>query len=163
MTDQKKGWFSRLTEGLSKTTKQLTEQVVATFVETKEPLDEAKLDELEESLIEADLGPAAAARIRERFAELAVEVGQVALRVADGGQLDVGQPRQALRQHPQGHALARAGIAVDQREAALAHLSVLDAPAKALQPGRPSAASPRARRRGRPRTLRQGHASAPAP
>ncbi|MBP8246419.1 MAG: signal recognition particle-docking protein FtsY [Phenylobacterium sp.] len=70
MTDQKKGWFSRLTEGLSKTTKQLTEQVVATFVETKEPLDEAKLDELEESLIEADLGPAAAARIRERFAEL---------------------------------------------------------------------------------------------
>jgi len=70
MTDQKKGWFSRLTEGLSKTTKQLTESVVATFVETKEPLDEAKLDELEEMLIEADLGPAAAGRIRERFAEL---------------------------------------------------------------------------------------------
>ncbi len=70
MTEQKKGWFSRLTEGLSKTTQQLTEQVVATFVETKEPLNEAKLDELEEMLIEADLGPAAAARIRERFAEL---------------------------------------------------------------------------------------------
>jgi fused signal recognition particle receptor len=67
---QKKGWFARLTEGLSKTSKQLTDQVVSTFVDVKEPLDDAKLDELEEMLIEADLGPAAAARIRERFAEL---------------------------------------------------------------------------------------------
>jgi fused signal recognition particle receptor len=74
MTDdapqQKKGWFARLTEGLSKTSKQLTEQVVATFVEVKEPLDQARLDELEEMLIEADLGPAAAARITNRFAAL---------------------------------------------------------------------------------------------
>ncbi|MDQ8029830.1 MAG: signal recognition particle-docking protein FtsY, partial [Brevundimonas sp.] len=33
MTDTpKKGWFSRLTEGLSRSSKQMTEQVVATFV-----------------------------------------------------------------------------------------------------------------------------------
>jgi len=74
MTDasppQKKGWFQRLTAGLTKTTKEFTDQVVQTFVDVKEPLDEARLDELEEMLIEADLGPAAAARIRERFAEL---------------------------------------------------------------------------------------------
>ena len=34
----------------------------------KEPLDQKKLDELEEMLIEADLGPHSAARITERFA-----------------------------------------------------------------------------------------------
>ncbi|HYE41893.1 MAG TPA: signal recognition particle-docking protein FtsY [Caulobacteraceae bacterium] len=72
MTDasppQKKGWFQRLTQGLTKSSQQMTEQVVSTFV--KQPLDQAKLDELEEMLIENDLGPAAAARITERFAEL---------------------------------------------------------------------------------------------
>jgi fused signal recognition particle receptor len=71
MTDDapaKKGWFQRLTDGLSRSSKQMTEQVVATFV--KKPLDQAALDELEEQLIEADLGPAAAASITKRFAEL---------------------------------------------------------------------------------------------
>ena len=71
MTDAngpKKGWFQRLTEGLSRSSQQMTQQVVSTFV--KRPLDEAALDELEEMLIEADLGPAAAARIAERFREL---------------------------------------------------------------------------------------------
>jgi fused signal recognition particle receptor len=65
MTEPKKGWFQRLTDGLSRSSKQMTEQVVATF--TKQPLDQAKLDELEEMLIEADLGPHSAARITERF------------------------------------------------------------------------------------------------
>jgi fused signal recognition particle receptor len=67
-TAPKKGWFQRLTEGLSRSSQQMTEQVVSTFV--KRPLDAAALDELEEQLIEADLGPAAAARIAARFAEL---------------------------------------------------------------------------------------------
>ncbi|HEY9234166.1 MULTISPECIES: signal recognition particle-docking protein FtsY [Phenylobacterium] len=66
MTQPKKGWFQRLADGLSRSSKQMTEQVVSTF--TKQPLDQAKLDELEEMLIEADLGPHSAARITERFA-----------------------------------------------------------------------------------------------
>ncbi|HEY9218244.1 MAG TPA: signal recognition particle-docking protein FtsY [Phenylobacterium sp.] len=67
MTEPKKGWFQRLTTGLQRSSKAMTDQVVGTFV--KAPLDEAKLDELEEMLIEADLGPYSAARIRNRFAE----------------------------------------------------------------------------------------------
>jgi fused signal recognition particle receptor len=67
MTDapKKPGWFQRLTEGLSRSSRQMTEQVVSTFV--KRPLDQAMLDELEEMLLEADLGPRAAARITEAF------------------------------------------------------------------------------------------------
>ena len=67
MTEPKKGWFQRLTAGLSRSSKQMTEQVVSTF--TKQPLDQAKLDELEEMLIEADLGPHSAARITQRFSD----------------------------------------------------------------------------------------------
>ena len=64
MSDAKKpGWFKRLTEGLSRSSRQMTEQVVTVFA--KKPLDQAMLDELEEMLIEADLGPKAAARITE--------------------------------------------------------------------------------------------------
>ena len=65
---EKKGWFQRLTAGLSRSSQELTEQVVSTFV--KQPLTPERLDELEEQLIEADLGPAASARIARRFGEL---------------------------------------------------------------------------------------------
>jgi fused signal recognition particle receptor len=68
MTEPKKGWFQRLTAGLSRSSKAMGDQVVGVF-SAKAPLDEAKLDELEEMLIEADLGPHSAARIRNRFAE----------------------------------------------------------------------------------------------
>ncbi len=44
----KKGWFQRLSAGLSRSSKQMTDQVVATFV--KEPLSEASLEQLEEHL-----------------------------------------------------------------------------------------------------------------
>ncbi len=64
----KKGWFQRLSAGLSRSSKQMTDQVVATFV--KEPLSEASLEHLEEHLLESDLGPAASARIVERFRAL---------------------------------------------------------------------------------------------
>ncbi|WP_300574414.1 signal recognition particle-docking protein FtsY [Phenylobacterium sp.] len=67
MTQEKKGWLQRLTTGLSRSSRQMSETVVASFV--KQPLDQAKLDELEEMLIEADLGPHSAARITARFAE----------------------------------------------------------------------------------------------
>ncbi|MFN3352052.1 MAG: signal recognition particle-docking protein FtsY [Brevundimonas sp.] len=64
----KKGWFSRLTDGLSRSSRQMTEQVVSAFV--KEPLSEQALEGLEEHLLESDLGPAAADRIVERFRSL---------------------------------------------------------------------------------------------
>jgi len=64
-TPQKKGWFSRLTEGLSRSSKQITDQVASVFA--KKPIDQEMLDELEEMLIEADLGPRAAASITEAF------------------------------------------------------------------------------------------------
>jgi len=67
MSEPKKGWFQRLTAGLSRTSKAMGEQITQAFV-AKAPLDQAKLDELEEMLIEADLGPHSAARITERFA-----------------------------------------------------------------------------------------------
>jgi fused signal recognition particle receptor len=68
MTDassEKRGWFGRLTQGLTRTSKQMTEQVVSVF--TKVKLDQAALDQLEDLLIEADLGPQAAARVAEAF------------------------------------------------------------------------------------------------
>lgn len=69
MTDTpKKGWFQRLSAGLSRSSKQMTDQVVASFV--KEPLSETALEQLEEHLLESDLGPAATDRIVERFREL---------------------------------------------------------------------------------------------
>src|ERR1044072_2129645 len=67
MSAPKRGWFQRLTDGPSRPSKQMGKQITQVFV-AKEPLDQAKLDELEEMLIEADLGPSSAARITERFA-----------------------------------------------------------------------------------------------
>src|SRR6185437_11933049 len=55
------------TAGLSRTSKQMGDQIAQVFT-VKEPLSQEKLDELEEMLIEADLGPHSAARITERFA-----------------------------------------------------------------------------------------------
>jgi fused signal recognition particle receptor len=66
MTEPKRGWLQRLTQGLSRSSKQMGEQITSVFV-AKAPLDQAKLDELEEMLIEADLGPHSAARITARF------------------------------------------------------------------------------------------------
>jgi len=68
MSEPKRGWLQRLTEGLSRSSKQMGEQLTSVFV-AKAPLDQAKLDELEEMLIEADLGPHSAARITQRFAD----------------------------------------------------------------------------------------------
>jgi fused signal recognition particle receptor len=57
----KKRWFDRLRRGLSKTSTQLTQGIVSVF--TKRKLDAATLDELEDLLIQADLGMDTAARI----------------------------------------------------------------------------------------------------
>ncbi|TWB45392.1 signal recognition particle-docking protein FtsY [Nitrospirillum pindoramense] len=55
------GWLSRLRRGLSKSTSRLTDGIGGIF--TKRKLDDETLEELEELLIQADLGPAMAARV----------------------------------------------------------------------------------------------------
>jgi len=61
----KGGWLSRLRAGLSRSTAKLAESVTAIFV--KRRLDDAALEELEETLIAADLGVAASQRIVAGF------------------------------------------------------------------------------------------------
>jgi len=63
-------WLSRLRTGLAKSTKRVTESITGLF--TKKKLDQGTLDDLEEVLIQADLGVAVAARLvgklgKERF------------------------------------------------------------------------------------------------
>lgn len=59
--EQKLSWFQRLRAGLSRTSMQLTSQISALF--TKRKLDEDTLDELEDLLIQSDLGLETAMRI----------------------------------------------------------------------------------------------------
>jgi fused signal recognition particle receptor len=59
------GFFSRLKEGLSRSTQKLTENITAVF--KKRRLDEAALEELEEILIASDLGTEVARRVIENF------------------------------------------------------------------------------------------------
>jgi fused signal recognition particle receptor len=72
MTDQtseteKRGWFARLKSGLNRTSTRITGSITGIF--TKRKLDRALLDELEEALIAADLGPATAARLINSLAK----------------------------------------------------------------------------------------------
>lgn len=66
MNEPRRGWLRRLTEGLSRSSRQVTEQLGKALV--ARPLDQEQLDALEEMLIEADLGPTAASRITSAFA-----------------------------------------------------------------------------------------------
>ncbi|NHT76117.1 signal recognition particle-docking protein FtsY [Rhizobiaceae bacterium CRRU44] len=59
-------WFQRLRAGLSRTSSQLTGQITALF--TKRKLDDATLEELEDLLIQADLGVETALRITDTLA-----------------------------------------------------------------------------------------------
>ncbi len=63
---EKKGWFSRLRDGLSRTSGKLTENITEIF--TKRKLDDATLQELEDALIQADLGVDMAIRITQEVA-----------------------------------------------------------------------------------------------
>lgn len=58
---QAKGWLSRLTQGLSKSSKSITSSITSIF--TKRKLDATTLGELEDVLIQADLGIAVSERI----------------------------------------------------------------------------------------------------
>lgn len=59
------GFFSKLKEGLARSTQKLTGGITAAL--TKKRLDEETLEALEDTLITADLGPAAAQQIIEEF------------------------------------------------------------------------------------------------
>ena len=61
-------WLGKLTQGLAKSTKRLADNITGLATGTL-PLDDERLDEIEEALTAADLGPAVAARIRERLAD----------------------------------------------------------------------------------------------
>jgi fused signal recognition particle receptor len=58
---QSRGWLSRLTQGLSKSSKSITSSITSIF--TKRKLDATTLEELEDVLIQADLGVAVSERI----------------------------------------------------------------------------------------------------
>lgn len=58
-------WSDRLFGGFRKTSERLTENLAGIVSKTR--LDDAQLDDIEDALILSDLGPRAAARIRERL------------------------------------------------------------------------------------------------
>jgi fused signal recognition particle receptor len=65
--EEKKGWFTRLKQGLSKSSSQLADGVVGIF--TKRKLDAVTLEELEELLIRADMGVNTAAKLCKTLAK----------------------------------------------------------------------------------------------
>ncbi len=66
MSDEKRGWLARLTQGLSRSSAKVSSAITGLF--TKARLDDAMLDEIEEALISADLGLKTAAAVRARLA-----------------------------------------------------------------------------------------------
>ena len=94
---KKAGWLQRLADGLSRSSRQLGEQVGAVL--TKKPLDQDQLDALEEMLIEADLGPKAAARITQAFAAERF-----------GREQDEAEVKQALAAAVAGELISREGL-----------------------------------------------------
>ena len=69
----KRSWLSRLTAGLSRSSSVIGRAIVDIF--TKRKLDAASLDDLEDILIQADLGIGAATRIREAIVKGRYEKG----------------------------------------------------------------------------------------
>ncbi len=61
-------WLDRLKTGLTRSTTRLGDSL-AGLATGALPLDDARLDEIEEALVAADLGPAVAGRIRDRLAD----------------------------------------------------------------------------------------------
>lgn len=60
-------WFSKLKDGLSKSSEQISDNITGVF--TKRKLDQEALDELEELLIMADMGIETAAKITKNLGE----------------------------------------------------------------------------------------------
>ncbi|MBB4568086.1 signal recognition particle-docking protein FtsY [Rhizobium leucaenae] len=100
---QKLSWFQRLRAGLARTSSQLTGQISALF--TKRKLDDQTLQDLEDLLIQADLGVETAMRVTDTLASerygkdvtgedvsriMAQEIAKVLKPVAKPLQLDLG-------------------------------------------------------------------------
>jgi fused signal recognition particle receptor len=87
MTEQNQSWWQRLKSGLGKSTSKITDSLTGLF--TKRKLDQTALDELEEALIAADLGPAVAAKLVEEFGRtrFGKEVTDTEVREALAGQI----------------------------------------------------------------------------
>jgi len=64
--EKKKNWFQRLASGLKRSSDQLTDNISSVF--TKKKLDQATLDDLEDILIQADLGVDTALAITDQLA-----------------------------------------------------------------------------------------------
>ena len=65
--EKKGGWFSRLKQGLRKSSSALTEGITGIF--TKKRLDASTLEELEDLLIMSDLGVSVSARVCDRLSK----------------------------------------------------------------------------------------------
>lgn len=65
--EEKKSWFQRLASGLKRSSDQLTDNIAAVFTQRK--LDQATLEDLEDILIQADLGIDVAMTITEALAK----------------------------------------------------------------------------------------------
>jgi fused signal recognition particle receptor len=63
----KRGWLARLRDGLTRSSSKIADGITGIF--TKRKLDDAALEELEELLIAADLGPATAAKLVANLAK----------------------------------------------------------------------------------------------
>jgi fused signal recognition particle receptor len=81
------GFFSRLKEGLSRSTHKLTESIGVVL--TRRKLDEAALQDLEDGLVAADLGTGVAARVIESFrrSRFGSEVTDAEIRTALAGEI----------------------------------------------------------------------------
>ena len=131
---KKQGWFQRLKAGLTKTSAKLSEDITGLF--TKRKLDADTLEELEDLLIQADLGVETAMRITEALSKgrydkeiapeevravLAAEVERMLAPVAKPLRLDApapparhpGRRRQRHRQDHH-HRQARAAVLAQQ-------------------------------------------------
>ncbi|MFH6783111.1 MULTISPECIES: signal recognition particle-docking protein FtsY [Methylobacterium] len=71
--EERRGWWSRLTGGLKRTSSALSDRVTGLF--TKRKLDADTLEELEDALIQADFGLDTAARIAEAVGKGRYEKG----------------------------------------------------------------------------------------
>ena len=71
--ERRSGWFSRLSEGLSKSSRSITGSITSIF--TKKKLDKATLQDLEDVLLQADLGLPMAERIVKRSRHRALRQG----------------------------------------------------------------------------------------
>ena len=65
--EARRGFFARLTKGLGRSSRELTQNITAVF--TKRKLDDDTLQDLEDVLIRADLGVETAMRVTERLAD----------------------------------------------------------------------------------------------